>query len=351
METTSGSWTRSGRFWALAFGSATSTPWWSMGAAIMKMMSSTSITSTRGVTLMSAITGSSSPSPLPKLKAISPGPLGEIPLGQVEEFEHEVVHPRAQPAHVLGEVVVGDEGGNGGGEAGGGVDQRLGDAGGHGHDRGRALEADVVEGLHDAPHRAKKADERGGGGGGGEEARPAGHRLQLDVDGPRQRPFEGGDRGDAVSPFLARPLRRRGVLDLTVDFGVARLEDAHERRGAELAGDGVDLAEALAAVEGLHELLALPAGAAEVHQLAEDDGPRAEREEDQDAEDDLRHRAGLEEKPEDSGPLLGAELNEHQGRREHAGSLRSLLRRDLLSRNVPPGERTMAPDASKGRAG
>src|SRR5713226_7077153 len=124
MEITSGSWTRSGRFCALAFGNATSTPWCSMGAAIMKMMSSTSITSTSGVTLMSAITGSSS-SPLPpRLKAISFSPTwsqvesGEIPLRQIEEFEHEVLHPGAQPAQVLGEVVVGDERRNGGGEAG-----------------------------------------------------------------------------------------------------------------------------------------------------------------------------------------------------------------------------------------
>src|SRR5258706_15221796 len=245
MEITSGSWTRSGRFCALAFGSATSTPWWSMGAAIMKMMSSTSITSTSGVTLMSAITGSSSPFSPPRLKAISL-PLkwnqvrsGEIPLCQVEELEHEVLHPGAKPAQVLGEVVVGDEGRNGGGEAGGGVDQRLGDAGGHGHDRGRALQADVVERLHDAPHGAKKTDERRRRGGGGEEARPAGHRLQLDVDGARQRPLQGGDRADAVGPLLSRPLRLRGVLDLAVDLGVAGLEDAHQGRGAELARHGV----------------------------------------------------------------------------------------------------------------
>src|SRR5258706_297895 len=257
MEITSGSWTRSGRFCALAFGSATSTPWWSMGAAIMKMMSSTSITSTSGVTLMSAITGSSSPFSPPRLKAISL-PLkwnqmrsGEIPLREVEELEHEVLHPGAQPAQVLGEIVVGDEGRNGGGEAGGGVDQRL---------------------------------------------------------------------------------------------GVAGLEDAHQRRGAELARHGVDLAEALAAMESLHELLALPVGAAEMHQLAQDDGPGAEREEDQDAEDQLPHRAALNEKPEDAEPLLGAEL-EYQGRREHARFLISLLRQ-----GVPPGERTMAPRPSKGRA-
>src|SRR6185436_5890394 len=42
----------------------------SLGAAIMKMMSRTSITSTRGVTLMSAITGSSSPLPLPRVNAM-----------------------------------------------------------------------------------------------------------------------------------------------------------------------------------------------------------------------------------------------------------------------------------------
>src|SRR5436305_13835283 len=135
-----------------------------MGAAIMKMISSTSITSTSGVTLMSARTGSSSPLPLPRLNAIaflSPAwtPLGEVPLREVEEFEGEVLHPHPQPARVLGEEVVGDQGRDSGGEAGGGVDQRLGDARRQRHDRGRALDAGVVEGLHHAPDRAEKADE------------------------------------------------------------------------------------------------------------------------------------------------------------------------------------------------
>ena len=48
------------------------------------------------------------------------------------------------------------------------------------------------------------------GGGGGEEAEPARDPLELDVDRPRQRALEGGERGDAVGPLLAGPLRAPG---------------------------------------------------------------------------------------------------------------------------------------------
>jgi hypothetical protein len=54
MERMIGSSTLEGRFVVSVFGSETETPWWSMGAVTMKMIRSTSITSTRGVTLMSA---------------------------------------------------------------------------------------------------------------------------------------------------------------------------------------------------------------------------------------------------------------------------------------------------------
>src|SRR5690348_12827543 len=200
METTSGSSTRIGRFVASARGRATSTPWWSMGAAIMKMISSTSITSTSGVTLMSASTGSSSfppkPPPPPRLNAMASPPrfLGEVPLGQVEELEGEVLEAAAEDADPVREVVVADERRDGGGQAGGRVDERLGDAGRHGHDRGRAGHADVAEGVHDAPDRAEKADEGCRGGGGGEQRDPAGEVLHLDARRPGERPLEGRER-------------------------------------------------------------------------------------------------------------------------------------------------------------
>src|SRR5229473_7305234 len=54
MERMIGSSTLEGRFVVSVLGRATETPWWSIGAVTMKMIRRTSMTSTSGVTLMSA---------------------------------------------------------------------------------------------------------------------------------------------------------------------------------------------------------------------------------------------------------------------------------------------------------
>ena len=53
----------------------------------------------------------------------------EVPLGDVQELEREVVHLRRQELHARCEVVVEIDGGNGREEAGSGRDERVGDAG------------------------------------------------------------------------------------------------------------------------------------------------------------------------------------------------------------------------------
>src|SRR6266542_722936 len=79
-------------------GTSTSMPNSITWAVSIKMMSSTSTTSTKGVTLMSAIAAvpwnRRRPPPLPPLTEIATL-LSEAPLGQVQEFQREVVHARA----------------------------------------------------------------------------------------------------------------------------------------------------------------------------------------------------------------------------------------------------------------
>ncbi len=74
----------------------------------------------------------------------------------------------AQPVGVLArvgrELVVGDIGRDGGDQADGGGEQRLGDRRGHHGQRGVLRQGDVLEGVHDAPDRAEQADEQAGGG-------------------------------------------------------------------------------------------------------------------------------------------------------------------------------------------
>src|SRR6476659_1688234 len=76
-------------------GSCTACPFWSMGVTTMKMIRSTSTTSTRGVTLMSDLT-------LPLLSSIGrPVLLQE----EVDELGGRVGHLDLEPLQTVGEIV------------------------------------------------------------------------------------------------------------------------------------------------------------------------------------------------------------------------------------------------------
>src|SRR5436190_5572918 len=126
----------------------------------MKMINRTSMTSTSGVTLMSPSRLSSSSLEEPNLNAIAvfdSWALGEVPLGQIDELESEVLELGTLPPDATAEVVETDERGDRRAETRRGVDQRLRDAGRDRDDRGRALEADVAERHHDSPDRAEQS--------------------------------------------------------------------------------------------------------------------------------------------------------------------------------------------------
>src|SRR5882757_815106 len=126
MVSTSRCWVIS--FTLRVFGTETSMPDCSTGAVTMKMMSSTSTTSTSGVMLISA--SEVRVWPLLAVKATCGLPLHRflfwVDLFQaVEQFAGKVVHPGAELAERRGELVVGDDGGNGHQQTGGGGDQSF----------------------------------------------------------------------------------------------------------------------------------------------------------------------------------------------------------------------------------
>src|SRR5215467_12466896 len=97
----------------LATGRFTSMPRWIIGAATMKMMSSTSITSTSGTTLISASdveTRALRPRlPRPPLDdgiGCTLGTLGEIPLRDVQELQRKIVHLVRELLHLIRIAVV-----------------------------------------------------------------------------------------------------------------------------------------------------------------------------------------------------------------------------------------------------
>src|SRR5438105_1598969 len=148
---------------AEARGRSTFTPLWIKGAVTMKMIKSTSITSTSGVTLMSVIArcpgvfsevkaisaplcrlwNALDPAPAaapPEGRSLPPGPpnsggsvrrsrrlLEYVAFNDVQEIGAEVAHLVVEHADARVEGVVGHQRGDGGEEAHRGGDQRLGD--------------------------------------------------------------------------------------------------------------------------------------------------------------------------------------------------------------------------------
>src|SRR5579864_5944077 len=126
----------------------------------MKMISSTRTTSTKGVTLISAI-GARPRDRLPPddeggVNAIALA--SETPLDQVQELERKVVHTRAHLFEQMAEVVVEDRRGDGGKKPHGGGNQSFRDAGPDGFQTGAARRAQFVERADDADDRTQQSN-------------------------------------------------------------------------------------------------------------------------------------------------------------------------------------------------
>src|SRR3989442_15301550 len=149
---------------AAARGKFTSMPRYIIGAVSMKIRSRTSTTSTSGMMLISArlVPMRRAPPGGPALNAIfrRPRQLGRRTAQEVEHVEGESLHLGRPVLHPVDEVVVADDGGDGGAEAGRRRHERLRNAGRYHGEARRALRPDAVEGIHDADHGAEEADER-----------------------------------------------------------------------------------------------------------------------------------------------------------------------------------------------
>src|SRR5271168_1899473 len=177
----------SGRGWrsTLEVGRSTATSTVASGAAIMKMISSTRMTSMNGVTLISWISPSaSSPWSRRMLMAslrrrdrrrITLRPLHEVAADHGHDLDAGVGIERAILRDRTREHVVDHHRRDRGGEPEGGGEQRLGDARRHHREIGGVQLRDADEAVHDAPHRAEQADEGRGGADGGEDAGAAQH--------------------------------------------------------------------------------------------------------------------------------------------------------------------------------
>ena len=155
------------RSWWAVIGRSTLTPRTIIGVITMKMISSTSTTSTSGVTLISART-----CPLGWRFRWPParGPRGQVVItrsrvpaqDRVDQLGRGLVDVDGDVVEARGEVVVEPDRDDRDAEADGGGHQRLGDAGRHGADAAAALGriGQLLERGDDAADGAEQADER-----------------------------------------------------------------------------------------------------------------------------------------------------------------------------------------------
>src|SRR5512141_770311 len=264
---------------ALACGRFTSTPWVSMGAVTMKMMSSTS---TSGVTLMSAMTLRSPARPEELIIAMA-SPLVDLALEEVDEFGREAVDPGLNHPDAVQEVVVGDDGRDGRGQPRRGGNEGFGDAGGHGGQRGVSRGRDSGEGVHDPPHGAEQTDERRGAAGGGEEGKEilhAPHLLMACLVHRAVDVFDG--KGSRASPLRALAAGRFAPLPLDPgQLEVPRAEHLGERGLFPLFGLLVERGQAFSLGEGAGESGLVPLDPLEEPELEKNYRPGDHGEQDQ----------------------------------------------------------------------
>src|SRR5262245_677470 len=135
----------------------------------MKITSRTSITSTSGVTLISANAVCVRPllRPLLLLNAIT---FNRFAFDEVEQSKREAVHLCRQNLDAVEVAVITEDCGHGRRNAGRRREQRLGDARRHGLYRGRRLPTQSEKRDNDAHDRAEQSYEWSGAGGRSEQA-------------------------------------------------------------------------------------------------------------------------------------------------------------------------------------
>src|SRR6266702_3852660 len=285
-ETVSGSLSWSSDF-AWVCGRSSGTPTVSSGAETMKMMSSTSMTSTIGVTLISAMTGLRRlrrPPPPDELAAIMPiiccpnvpshdtcrptAPRVDLTRQYGRKFFGEDIKSQGLSVHIGGELIVENSGRNGGDKADGGRKQRLGDAPRHHRQGGIFRRRDRLEARHDAPDRAEQADEGAGGADGREHQQPAFQPLDL-------------ARDRNVHHLVDAHLKACDRAGLAFERALPLAHRRHEagRHGMRRLGRerAIEVLDRLAGPERLLEAVHRAAGAGKQEDLVDGDRPDPDR--------------------------------------------------------------------------
>src|SRR6202000_101905 len=161
---------------APASGKSTLTPSFRSGAVIIKMMSSTSMTSIYGTTLISPIKRRRR---CREAISLSLRPRRAVTLQDRREFLDESVESQFQPADLICEPVVGDHSGDCREQADGGRDQRFRNAGSYGRKGCLLHVTQIVKRAHDAPDGAEQSHVGTRGTDGGQHGEMLFQPIQL----------------------------------------------------------------------------------------------------------------------------------------------------------------------------
>src|SRR3984893_6952644 len=220
-------------------------------------------------------------------------------LDGVQNFEREVVATGGKFSDRAAYQVVGDDGGDGGRQSGGGCDQGFGNARSDCPQGSCTGRAQAVEGVNNAPHRAKQTDEGS---------------------------YGRGDREPGHVPFQARDLFRcanlhaaphpvdaeltRVACNLSLVFLVTALENSHQRTGAKLIRDGSDILHSLSLAKCPDKSPTLHPRAPKQAPLGQNDGPRDHAEGEQNQKDSLGDRSCVRNHVQDCAAHENAQQRE-----------------------------------------
>jgi hypothetical protein len=181
------------------------------------------------------------------------------------ELEGEGIETLSQVANILEKIVVRDERGDGGEEAGGGGNESFSDARGDGAEAGGAGSAEAGEGVDNAPNRTEEPDEGSDARGGGKP----GHAL-FDA----AHFVSGGELhtdGDGLERLQFGRRRIAGAAELGLKFAIAGGVDVGEGRAG--GHESLRIGDAFGGTKDFEELVALAADASEKARFLENEGP------------------------------------------------------------------------------
>src|SRR5579875_2728446 len=272
-------------------GRFTSIPDCRMGAVSMKMTSSTSITSTKGVTLISE--SEVCVVPLGLVKAIGKqaffrqqeqfhlsGRLCEISLRHIQKLKGTFIQHAPKFFYAVKVMIVSNHGGDGGKEAGRSGDEGFRDTGRNALQRSGAGRAQAIKSINNPPYRSKEANKRAYGARGRQPAQPVLHAREL---------FRRGDLQGATHRFQTANPRLSGILAigrLSLNLPISPHENSGQGASSQPLSRGANLRKLFALVKNPDELLGLSIGVFESAILFKNDGPGKNRKEEKNQQDD-----------------------------------------------------------------